>query len=93
MVGGFHVSATYKNFLSSDSTKLLSEDNYLKGSSANFASNIKWIYVELIKSGFLMMSEGRSLLIRSSHKSCSVKKGDLRNFVTFTEKHMRESLF
>ena len=40
-----------------------------------------------------MMSEGRSLLIRSSHKSCSVKKGALRNFVTFTEKHMRESLF
>ena len=39
------------------------------------------------------MSEGRSSLIRSTHKKCSIKKGALRNFVTFTGKHMGESLF
>ena len=30
---------------------------------------------------------------RSSHQSCSMKKGVLRNFVKFTGKHLCQSLF
>ena len=30
---------------------------------------------------------------RSSHQSCSVRKGVLRNFAKFTEKHKRQSVF
>ena len=30
---------------------------------------------------------------RSSHQGCSVRKGALRNFVKFTEKHLYQSLF
>ena len=30
---------------------------------------------------------------RSSHQRCSLRNGVLRNFTTFTEKHLRQSLF
>ena len=30
---------------------------------------------------------------RRSHRRCSVRKGDLRNFAKFTGKHLRQSLF
>ena len=30
---------------------------------------------------------------RSSHQTCSIKKGVLRNFAKFTGKHLRQSLF
>ena len=32
-------------------------------------------------------------LVTSSHQRCSMKKGILRNFVKFTEKHLWQSLF
>ena len=31
--------------------------------------------------------------VRSSHQRCSIKKGVLRNFAKFTEKHLCQSLF
>ena len=33
------------------------------------------------------------MLFRSSHRSCSVRKGVLRNFAKFIGKHLRQSLF
>ena len=33
------------------------------------------------------------MIIRSSHQKCSVRKGVLRNFTTFTGKHLCQSLF
>ena len=30
---------------------------------------------------------------RSNHRRCSIRKGVLRNFAKFTEKHLRQSLF
>ena len=35
----------------------------------------------------------RSIITRSSHWRCSVRKGVLRNFGKFTEKHLCQSLF
>ena len=32
-------------------------------------------------------------MYRSSHRSCSLKKGVLRNFAELTGKHLRQSLF
>ena len=32
-------------------------------------------------------------IIRSSHQRCSIKKGILRNFAKFTEKHLCQNLF
>ena len=34
-----------------------------------------------------------SILVRSSHQRCSVRKGALRNFPKFTEKHLCQRLF
>ena len=41
---------------------------------------------------FLATSRG-SFLLRSSHRRCSVKKGVLRNFANFAEKHLYQSLY
>ena len=42
---------------------------------------------------FLSLSIYFSLNFRSSHRRCSVRKGVLRNFTKFTEKHLRQSIF
>ena len=40
----------------------------------------------------LVQSDGKSFS-RSSHQSCPIKKGVLRNFAKFTGKHLCQSLF
>ena len=60
----------------------------------------------IFRKPFLKITSGRLLLngltshcmllpflIRSSHQSCSIIKGVLRNFVKFTGKHLCQSLF
>ena len=39
------------------------------------------------------MWEIYTLLYRSSHQRCSVRRGVLRNFAKFTGKYLRQSLF
>ena len=46
------------------------------------------------KDATLISREHRKKTVtRSSHRSCSVKKGVLRNFAKFTGKHLCQSLF
>ena len=41
----------------------------------------------------LTIEQSEIINIRSSHRSCSVKKGVLRNFAKFTVKHLCQSFF
>ena len=48
---------------------------------------------ELQGSGAILMLIFIKTLSRSSHQMCSLRKGALRNFTTFTGKHLCQSLF
>ena len=53
--------------------------------------NIDKILTRIIKKTSTIMS--KTSTSRSSHQRCSIKKGVLKNFQKFTEKHLRHSLF
>ena len=56
---------------------------------------IRWYQLySCLKSGLKLLSGHLdSAKCRSSHRRCSVKKGFLKNFIKFTEKHLCQSLF
>ena len=58
--------------------------------------SIKWIKKRFTYRRFLINVpnfEGLLFIFRRSHRSCSLRKGVLRNFAKFTGKHLRQSLF
>ena len=50
-------------------------------------------YLENLSGIDLILMNSRHIIIRSSDRRCSIKKGVLRNFVKFTGKSLRQSLF
>ena len=50
-------------------------------------------YKEIFKSALVYFKVTKTELFKSSHRSCSIKKGVLKNFAKFTGKHLRQSLY
>ena len=50
-------------------------------------------YLENLSGIDIILMNSRHIIIRSSDRRCSIKKGVLRNFVKFTGKHLRQSLY
>ena len=68
------------------------EEIVAKNSKLELATkNIDKILTRIIKKTSTLMS--KTSTSRSSHQRCSIKKGVLKNFAKFTEKHLCQSLF
>ena len=83
-------------------TSYLSFHNFITCSFHNFTAfclTVNVISVGLVGakrflySSYILLNLRNDGWIKSSHQRCSVRKGALRNFAKFTEKHLCQSLF
>ena len=57
-----------------------------------FTKHLRWLLLKK-KRIKIVLALPQIFVGRNSHRRCSVKKGILRNFTKFTEKHLCQSLF